>query len=78
MNDIQLTMASRLHFSDIQDGKIKEACEGTVKVNNLEQYILDCLESKKNYLLGKYDNTLTFKQVKHWIKTGESIPLLGK
>lgn len=72
------TVATRQYYADNCDKCIEEAVSGAVHVNDLPKYIEWQTQSKADFLSGKNDRTLAFQQTKHWLATGECIPLLPK
>lgn len=69
---------TRQWFASNSFACIAEAASGKVKVNDLARYIKDCEKNAMSALNGEFDHTFTFRQLAHFIQTGESVPLLSK
>lgn len=55
---------------------IEEQKSGLVRVNDPDEYEKEMINRYNKALAGEYDHCLSFKQKVHYIKTGESIPIL--
>lgn len=55
---------------------IEEQKSGLVRVNEPDEYEKEMINRYNKALAGEYDHTLAFKQKVHYLKTGESIPIL--
>lgn len=67
---------TREHFANSAEACIQEVLSGQVKVNDMDRYIKWRKEQKQEALEGKYDHTLHFKQVAHYLETGETLAIL--
>lgn len=70
------TLATRQHFAENCKACIEEVKRGEVQVNDPEAYFAECERLAKEHLRGKWDHTFTFRQYAHFLRTGESVPLL--
>jgi hypothetical protein len=79
-NGTELTNESmqktRKWFSDNSISCIEEVENGSVSVNNEEDYFKWRNKEAKEYMEGKHDHTVTFLQRAYYIQTGESVALL--
>ena len=55
---------------------IDEAVNDEVYINDIDLYIIYKMDVICDYLNGEYDHGLGFWQTKHWLETGECIPIL--
>lgn len=69
---------TREHFAVIHRRCIDNVRNGTKVVNNPESYIAWRETAIKDGLAGKYDHTLSFQQMAHYLETGECVSLLSK
>ena len=68
--------ATREHFVDLAYACIREVIDGTVKVNQPEEYFEHCEQRALGIAAGRWDHTLTFRQYATWIQTGQMHALL--
>ena len=72
--------AARNHFANISLLCIEDALNGTVhgtvKVNNVNEYVAWQREGYEACLLGKYDHTFTLRQYAAYVQSGECHALL--
>lgn len=69
-------LATREWFAENSRKCIADAVSGNTKVNDLDAYITFHEHAAFDSLAGKYDGNLTFQQRRHFIQTGECIPIL--
>lgn len=72
---LETIQRTRKHFADIYRACIREAEDGTTRVNNLESY-RTWREDAIAEVMTTERFTVTFLQRAHWLQTGESIALL--
>ena len=72
-----LTWRTRLHFADLEQRCITDALDGTTRVNDLASYVEWCNNSIINGMAGDSVHTFTFQQYRHYLATGECVPLLA-
>lgn len=68
--------ATRQWYIDNRQACIDEAVSGEVKVNDLPSYINEMEQDKRDVGCGKWDHTLSFRQMATYIQTGECHPIL--
>jgi hypothetical protein len=69
---------TRLWFFDNAVACIEQALAGRATVNDLDGYIAwreDCMVASLN---GEGDHTFAFQQRRHFIQTGECVPLFSR
>lgn len=64
-------------YADNAQGCIDEAVNGDVFVNDIDSYIASKKLDISNYLTGNFIPWLGFWQKAVYLKTGESVPMLG-
>jgi len=72
-----LTWRTRLHFVDLEQRCVTDALDGTTRVNDLTNYVEWRNDGIVRGMAGDYDHTFTFQQYRHYLATGECVPLLG-
>ena len=72
------TLTARQHFADNCKACIDYVKRGRLQVNDREAFIVEQERLAKEHLMGKYDHTFTSRQYAHYLRTGESVPLLPK
>ena len=73
------TYRARNQFIRDKIAMIREVKSGEVKINpnyGVEKYINKCLSDMRDYRLGLHDDSLYFQQVKHYLETGVTLPML--
>lgn len=68
--------SARRYFIDLIDECIEEAQSHTIEVNDLDGYIADLQARKDDYQNGRYDHSLTFRQMATYYQTGEMRAIL--
>lgn len=71
-----LTWQTRLYFAMIAQECIEGAMRGDFHVNDLADYIAWQNEAIRSGMAGEADHTFTFRQHRHYLATGECVPLL--
>lgn len=69
---------TRLWFFDNACQCIEEALSGATRVNDLASYVEWREEAMIASLDGEGDHTFAFQQRRHYIQTGECVPLLTR
>lgn len=69
-------LAAREWFSVNALQCAEEAKSGSLRVNDIDSYLEDCARRSEEYLAGKWDHTLAFRQKAYYIQTGDCPALL--
>lgn len=72
------TLATRWHFVTLCLQAIKDARSGAIRVNRLSEYIDWQQERIASTIAGDDDHTFAFRQYRHYLLTGESVPFLAR
>jgi hypothetical protein len=78
MTHEQSIAETRLWFFDNAAECIADAIEGRQRVNDLESYVTWREEAMVDTLDGKGDHSFAFQQRRHFIQTGECVPLFSR
>ena len=72
----EVIQQTREHFADIYRRCIEDARNGTSKPNDLPSYIKWREDAIEDTMAGRYDHSVTFRQMMHYFATGECLALL--
>jgi hypothetical protein len=70
-------LKTREEFAKMDRAVIEGVRSGSIKCNNVDETIAYYEQSTIDGMNGKYDHTLAFRQKLHYLKTGESVPILS-
>jgi len=72
----RLTRRARHHFARLCIACIRGAAQGEFFVNDPPDFIRWKLGHLRAVQAGEYDHTFTFRQYRHYLETGVSVPFL--